>query len=204
MRNLLIYTLLTLTTPVFCQEILTIGDIPCSIQGNAQRVNDRLLNIYKNRYTYPTPNDIDPDFNWTELAKPGDDRDQYNNNNAAVLRGYVFAVKMSEPETCNCKSKDPNFRDTHIILTPNASEAGIATQVIVEVTPRLRAMMASKGVDWSQTALKNLKGQFIEVTGWLFYDYKHGDKSAKIEKEETATRSTAWEIHPITSIKIIK
>ena len=76
-------------------------------------------------------------------------------------------------------------------------------QIIVEVTPRMRFLMKQKGIDWSQAALKKLHGRTIEVQGWLLYDFKHGDQSAKIrQKTKGVTRSTAWEIHPVTGIWI--
>ena len=65
-------------------------------------------------------------------------------------------------------------------------------------------MMRKKGIDWSHEALKKLQGKKVEIQGWLFYDYRHGENSAKIRKTGKITRSTAWEIHPVTRITILK
>ena len=112
---------------------------------------------------------------------------------------------MGGAETCNCNSKTREFRDTHIVITPDDSQTGISNQVVLEITPRMRAIMATKGIDWSQEALKKLRGKYIEVEGWLFYDYNHGDKSEKVKKKtKGVTRATAWEIHPITRLLLIK
>ena len=199
----LIYFLITSTT-VFGQANFIIDEQPCGLEGTAKRVNDKQLNRLKNRSVAPTKGQIDPFFNWAELAKFEDDRNKFSVEKGAILRGYVLRVKMSEAETCNCNSKTPDFRDTHLIITPDAENTGVLNQIIIEVTPRLRAQMQASGVDWSQEALKKLRGKYIEIEGWLFYDYNHGNQSAKIrQKTKGVTRSTAWEIHPVTALKVI-
>lgn len=205
MYKILVFSFLTLGTNLFGQDVFMIDDAPCPLEGSAKRVNDKQYNRLKNRSIAPTKTQIDPNFNWTELAKFEDDRNKFSAQKGAILRGYVLRVKMSPAETCNCNSKTPDFRDTHLIITPDAEQTGVLNQVVLEITPRLRAIMAEKGVDWSQEALKKLRGQYIEVEGWLFYDYNHGNQSAKIrQKTKGVTRSTAWEIHPITRFSLIK
>jgi hypothetical protein len=205
MYKLFIFYFLLVTTTAFGQDIFPIDQKDCGMEGTAKMANDRKLNRLKNRFIAPIATQIDPSFNWTELAKQEDDRAKFNAEKGAIIRGYVVSVSMGGAETCNCNTKSPEFRDTHIVITPDNVKTGITNQVVIEITPRLRAIMATKGVDWSQGALKKLKGKYIEVEGWLFYDYKHGDKSTKIKKNSKATtRSTAWEIHPITRLKIIK
>ena len=172
--------------------------------GSAKRKNDQALNLLKNRYKSPQKADFDPNFNWTELAKFEDDSRKFDVNKAAILRGYVLRVSMSGKETCNCNSQNPDFRDTHIIITPSKDQKGVLDQIVIEVTPRMRLLMKQKGIDWSQTALKKLVGKTIEVQGWLLYDFKHGDQAAKVvNKKKGVTRSTSWEIHPITNLKIM-
>lgn len=203
MRKILIVLLLVSNTPLFSQNVLDIDGIGCPLEGSAKRKNDQALNRLKNRFVMPLQTDFDTRFNWTELSKFEDDRDKFDGNKAAILRGYVLRVRMSEKETCNCNSMNPDFRDTHIILTPSKNQKGVLDQIVIEVTPRMRLLMKEKGIDWSQAALKKLVGKTIEVQGWLFYDFKHGDQSAKVtQKTKGVTRSTAWEIHPVTSINI--
>ena len=205
MYKLLILSFLAFPKTIFSQDVFTIDDTPCSMEGSAKRANDKQYNRLKNRYIAPTKTQISTDFNWTELAIFEDDRAKFNVGNGAILRGYVLRVRMSEAETCNCNSKTPEFRDTHLIITPDAEQTGVLNQIVVEITPRMRAIMATKGVDWSQAALKKLKGKNIEVEGWLFYDYPHGNQSAKVrQKTKGVTRSTSWEIHPITRLTVIK
>ena len=204
MYKLLIVCLGLLTNPLFSQDILDTDVVPCPMAGSAKRKNDQALNLLKNRYIAPQKADFDPNFNWTELAKFEDDSRKFEVKKAAILRGYVLRVNMSGKETCNCNSENPDFRDTHIILTPSKEQRGVLDQIVLEVTPRLRFLMQQKGVDWSQVALKKLVGKTIEVQGWLLYDFKHGDQAAKVmQKKKGVTRSTSWEIHPVTSISVL-
>lgn len=205
MSKLLVFIFTLCANGVFCQEILTIDGADCGMEGSAKRADIKRLNLLKNRYTAPQKSEITTDFNWTTLSETEDDRAKFSSKKGVILRGYVLKVTMGGAETCNCGSKTPEFRDTHIVLTPDAAQTGLLSQMVVEVTPRMRAVMAQRGVDWSQAALKKLRGKQIEVEGWLMYDNEHGDKSAKVkQKTKGATRSTAWEIHPITRLKVIE
>ena len=204
MHRVIFAFLLISHTSLFCQAFFEIDGLPCPLQGSAVRKPDQSINKLKNRTTLPKQSDFDAIFNWTELSKFEEDSRKFEDNKAAILRGYVLRVRMSAKETCNCNSESPEYRDTHIILTPNKGQTGVLNQIIVEVTPRMRFLMKKQGIDWSQAALKKLHGRTIEVQGWLLYDFKHGDQSAKIrQKTKGVTRSTAWEIHPVTSIKIL-
>ena len=203
MLKYLIISFLVVPTIIFGQADFMVDEQPCGLEGSAKPANVKQLNRLKNRSAAPTKAQIDPQFNWAELAKFEDDRNKFSFEKGAILRGYVLRVKMSEAETCNCNSKTPDFRDTHLIITPDAENTGVLNQIVVEITPRLRAQMQARGVDWSQEALKKLRGKYVEIEGWLFYDYNHGNESAKIrQKTKGVTRSTAWEIHPVTTLKV--
>jgi hypothetical protein len=195
---------LSTASPLFSQETLDVDDSPCGMEGSAKRASDKTLNRFKNRYTLPRESDFDAHFNWDELEKEGDDRKRFSTESAAILRGYVLSIRAGSVETCNCNSKNPTFQDTHIIITPSAEKTAVQQQVVIEVTPRLRLLMKEKGIDWSHEALKKLRGKKVEIQGWLFYDYRHGENSSKIRKTGKITRSTAWEIHPVTKITVLK
>ncbi|MDZ7880644.1 MAG: hypothetical protein U5L45_23415 [Saprospiraceae bacterium] len=204
MLKTLCFALLCATTPTFSQDIFTVDNQPCGLEGSAKRINDKQLNRLKNRSIAPTTAQINGNFNWISLSDRADDRSKFSTQNGAILTGYVLRVSMSAAETCNCNSKTPEFRDTHIVITPDATQTGVLNQVVIEITPRMRAVMKARGIDWSQEALRKLRGKMIEVEGWLFYDYNHGDQSAKVrQKTRGVTRSTAWEIHPITRLTVL-
>ncbi len=149
------------------------------------------LNRLKNRYTAPQPSEINPAITMAALVAPGDDANRWSNNEAAEIIGYVWNVK------------DEADGDTHIELVPNPEHR--EQKVIVEVTPRWRAIMAQQGVDWSTAALRDtIRGRWVHVRGWMLFDTDSRNAS-----ENTATgrrhnwRWTAWEIHPITSIELV-
>ena len=77
---------------------------------------------------------------------------------------------------------------------------------MVEVTPNLRDWATARGIDWSEETLQGqLVGHWFEFEGWLYFDVGHAEES-----ENTAAgkpdnwRATAWEIHPITKITVIR
>ena len=204
MYQVVIVFLLISHTSIFCQSVFDVEGVPCPLEGSAKRKHDQGINKLKNRTAFPKQSDFDATFNWAELSKFDEDSRKFDENKAGILRGYVLRVRMSGKETCNCNSENPEFRDTHIILTPSKEKTGVLNQIIVEVTPHMRFLIQKQGVDWSQAALKKLHGRTIEVQGWLLYDFKHGNQSANIrQKTKGVTRSTAWEIHPVTRIKIL-
>jgi len=75
--------------------------------------------------------------------------------------------------------------------------------VIVEVTPRWRAMMKLQGVDWSTNSLqKTLPGHWVRVRGWLLFDLEHAGEAENTNPGHPRNwRATAWEIHPVTGIE---
>jgi hypothetical protein len=77
--------------------------------------------------------------------------------------------------------------------------------VIVEITPRLRAQMKEKGVDWATPTLKKqIEGKWIKVTGWLLFDSMHFGEAENTNPGGSHNwRATCWEIHPITSLEVL-
>ncbi|MBI2966588.1 MAG: hypothetical protein HYY40_02085 [Bacteroidetes bacterium] len=165
------------------------------------------LNRLKNRYRFPEIEDIDTSITLKSLLKEGDDRNRFNENKAVIVNGYVYEVKMGSVETCNCKSKSPQFRDTHIELILSTWDHEKEMRVIAEVTPRMRNQMAKRGVDWSTAKLKEtLTGKFVSIEGWLLLDAEHLNDAYNTDsldiKGNTNWRATAWEIHPVTEIRV--
>ena len=200
-------TCLLILAPQFTlgQDVISIDGIDCDIHGSAhQERPEYRLNEYKNRYNFPTKSDYVTGITLNDLISSGND-EQFPIDKAVILTGYVFNVKMGGVETCNCKTTDPAYRDTHIELTPDDQHTGPEYRVIVEVTPRIRAILAAKGIDWSTETLKEtLIGHKVKISGWLFYDAEHkGQAFATNPSNEKDWRATCWEIHPITYIKVI-
>jgi hypothetical protein len=140
------------------------------------------------------------------MLAPGADYTRFDSNKGATIRGYVMSVKVGGIESCNCKAKNEIDRDTHIglALAPGAPKN---QWVIVEVTPRLRLQMKGKA-DWSTKALENketgILNKWVEVSGWLLFDFAHVNEAENTKPGNKGNwRATCWEIHPITSMKVL-
>lgn len=161
------------------------------------------LNILKNRRQLPQDRDYDNQITLDALLRPGDDSNRWSDTSAARLEGYVVDVMDGSIEAANCYSL--LRRDTHIevALTENASPR---ERVELEVTPRMRRWASERGWDWSTGALKSeLVGHWCRFEGWLFFDTRHAEESENTNPNGAENwRATAWEIHPLTSIEVIR
>jgi hypothetical protein len=177
----------------------------CPMEGDARSPAVRALNRLKNRYTAPSPEQINPKITLATILAPGNDIGRWKVKDGAQIVGYVFDVKPGGIETVNCHARNLADRDTHIELVLDPMNTRAANRMIVEVTPRWRVLMGTQGMDWSTRALRDkLLGRWVRVTGWMLFDVEH-----KNEAENTAPgrprnwRATAWEIHPVTSIEVV-
>ena len=177
----------------------------CGMEGDAVASAVQASDRLKNRYTAPQPAEVDSQVSLAALLRPGDDRTRWDERRGAVIVGYVHDVKPGGIETVNCKARDPQFRDTHIELVLDPMTADGSQRVIVEVTPRWRALMAARGMDWStRTLRRQYLGRWVRVTGWLLFDAEHANASQNTAPEHPANwRATAWEVHPITSVEVV-
>ena len=177
----------------------------CALEGDARSPRVRALNELKNRAAIPSARDIDSSVTMQSLLAPGADAGRFNTRRAATISGYVADVKVGGVETVNCHAALPADRDTHIELTLEPNNADEAKHVIVEVTPRWRSEMATRGEDWSTPALRRqLLGRWIEVTGWLLYDEEHEPNAEHTHRgRANIWRATVWEVHPITAMRIL-
>jgi hypothetical protein len=208
MQCITFLVILVLSTSVSAQTTIQTDMGPCGLHGKAKKnTKEYDPNALKNRYNLPGTDDMDTSQISLDHLMTNADPNAFPTDKAISITGYVFNVKVGGIESCNCKAKKAQYRDTHIELTPDADHTDSNFRVIVEVTPRLRNLMLKKGINWSTTTLKKkLIGHTIEVTGWLFYDAEHEDQaSANDPNDEIGRknfRATCWEIHPITSLSI--
>ena len=184
----------------------TIDD--CPIEGLTHNPKLMELNRLKNRTLFPQASDYykyDVDISLAKMLAPGDDRERWNSDMAAEITGYVYDVKIGGVETCNCKAKDPAHRDTHIELVLDPMNGGGADKIIVEVTPRIRNIMAAKGVNWSTKGLRDkILGRRVRVKGWLLFDEEHLMQAENTNPgNERNWRKSCWELHPVTSIEVV-
>jgi hypothetical protein len=175
----------------------------CPSVGIALTSRAMHLHSLKNRTALPQAADFDSRVTLDTLLQPGDDSSRWSTDRAARIQGEVIDVENARPEATNCFS--PCRRDIHILI---ATRKGAAKNehVVVEVTPKLRDWATEQGIDWSEKTLQaQLVGHWCEFEGWLYFDAGHAEES-----ENTAAgnpdnwRATAWEIHPITKITVIR
>lgn len=163
----------------------------------------RAINRLKNRTRLPQPSDFDDRVTLDALLQPGGDRDRWPEASAARLEGYVVRVMAGSVESANCYS----FlrRDTHIEVAL-APEAAPRERVELEVTPRIREWARAQGWDWSTTALAGeLPGHWCAFEGWLLFDTGHTGEAENTNSGDAKNwRATAWELHPVTAIKVIR
>lgn len=175
----------------------------CPSAGFALTTKARNLHRLKNRTALPQPADFDSRITLDELLQPGDDRNRWSTNHAARVQGEVIDVAYARPEATNCFS--PCRRDIHILLA-NRKDAAKNEQVVVEVTPKLRDWATERGMDWSEQTLQaQLVGHWCEFEGWLYFDAGHAEESENIAAHNPNNwRATAWELHPVTKITVIR
>lgn len=176
----------------------------CGMSGSGKSANLKALNQLKNRYNAPQDSQIEQSITLSAVLAPGDDKTRWNSSSGAEVMGYVLDVKPGGGETCNCGKTDPAHTDAHIELVLNSTDTAQTKSVVAEVTPRLRAIMKSKGTDWSKKMLrKQFRGKWIKVRGWMMFDTQHANAAENTNPGGAKNwRATAWEIHPVTEIQI--
>lgn len=175
----------------------------CPSAGIALTSETRRLHRLKNRTALPREADFDSRVTLAALLQPGDDRNRWSTDRAARVQGQVIDVAYAGSEAANCFS--PCRRDIHILIATRDG-ATKSEQVVVEVTPKLRDWAAAQGIDWSEETLRaQLLNHWCEFEGWLYFDAGHVEESENISPgKPTNWRATAWEIHPITKITVIR
>lgn len=70
----------------------------------------------------------------------------------------------------------------------------------------LTSATTSPVFDWSEKNLQaTLVGHWVEFEGWLYFDVGHADQAENTAPgNSTNWRGTAWEIHPVTRILVVR
>ena len=169
----------------------------CPRVGIALTSRARELHRLKNRTQLPEAGDFDLRVTLDALLQAGDDSSRWSNERAARIQGEVIDVAYARPEATNCFN--PCRRDIHIVLG-TYKDARKNEQVIVEVTPNLRGQNQDEATLQSQ-----LVGHWVEFEGWLYFDEGHAKESENTAPGRADNwRATAWEIHPVTKITVIR
>ena len=177
--------------------------LDCPNAGIAFTARASYLHRLKNRTAFPQVADFDSRVTLDALLQPGDESGRWSNDRAARVQGFVIDVGYARPEATNCFN--PCQRDVHILIATHGGAAK-TEQVVVEVTPSWQKWAAQQGFDWSAPALhEQLVGHWCEFEGWLYFDAGHAEESENVHPNQPGNwRATAWEIHPVTKIAVIK
>jgi hypothetical protein len=177
----------------------------CGLDGSAKTATLKKLNQLKNRYVAPQPKEVDQSITLSAILAPGNDKTRWSSTSSAEVTGYVLGVKPGGGETCNCGKTDPAHIDTHIELVLKSTDTAGNQSVVVEVTPRMRAIMRANGTDWSTKTLgKQIFGKWVKVRGWMMLDSQHTNVAENTNPGDAKNwRATAWEIHPVTDIQVV-
>ena len=175
----------------------------CPSPGAALSPSGREFMRLKNRDAEPSPRDFDDGVTLEALLRPGEDRARWSESRAGRVEGYVIEVVEGGVEAANCYSY--RERDTHVHIAPRA-DAPRTEWVVLEVTPRGRESARARGLDWSAEALRReLVGRRCRFEGWLLFDRGHADESENTAPGARGNwRATAWELHPVTAIEVLK
>jgi hypothetical protein len=175
----------------------------CPSTGIALTSRARHLHRLKNRTAFPQGADFDASVTLEKLLAAGDDTHRWATDRAARVEGEVIDVAYAGSEATNCFN--PNRRDIHILVATHKG-AEKNEQVVVEVTPNWADWASAHALDWSeQTLHSQLVGHWVQFEGWLYFDLGHAT-----EAENTAPgnpenwRATAWELHPVTKITVLR
>jgi hypothetical protein len=174
----------------------------CPTAGIALTSRARQQHRLKNRTALPQAGDFDSRVTLDALLQRGDDTNRWSTERAARIQGLVIDVADAGAEAANCWN--PCRRDIHILIATR-KDAPKIEQVVVEVTPKLRDWAAQQGIDWSEETLQSqLVGHWCEFEGWLYFDAGHDDESENIKPGKPGNwRGTAWEVHPVTGIRVV-
>jgi hypothetical protein len=178
----------------------------CPPEGDAKTPALQRLNRLKNRSRAPGPSQFNRSITMTAMLAPGDDTDRWSSAMAAQITGFVVDVRPGGSETVNCRATDAPHTDTHIEIAVDSSDTAPNRLVIVEVTPRGRAIVAAKRppMDWSTANLRRiLVGKRVVIRGWMMFDAQHWNAAENTAPGHSGNwRATAWEIHPVTGMQL--
>ena len=172
-----------------------------SHNGKPPKLDIQKLNILKNRNTQPKSSEIDKSITLEKILNSKDDQNCFKNNSGVIIEGYIFKAKDEPGESCNCYSTDPKDLDVHVYISTNKNARSIADCAVIEVTNYSKQLHPEWNAKYFNT---HYKGHKVQITGWMMYDFEHTNVSYESNHNaSTIQRKTVWEVHPITTVKVI-
>src|SRR2546425_13272308 len=84
----------------------------------------------------------------SRVLPTGKNTRRWSDNSAAEIEGIVFDVESTELKQ-PIATRDLADRDTHLEIVRSMEDSGSTRRMVVEITPRLRAILLARGLDWS-------------------------------------------------------
>jgi hypothetical protein len=106
-----------------------------------------------------------------------------------------------EATNCDVPPSDKTGIDYHMWLVDTVDkDKDRRFSAVVEMTPRWRQANPA----YTQAALQALvdQGAQVRISGWRTFDYEHPEQMKTNSAGRPPTRSTLWEIHPITMVEV--
>ncbi len=170
-------------------------------KGNSLKTELQQLNLLKNRNTQPKSSEIDKKITLEKIMNSKDDPNAFKTSSGVIIEGYIFKAKDEGGESCNCYSNDPKDLDVHVYISNNKYIKSIAECTVIEVSKYSKQLHPEWCANYFNT---HYKGHKVQVTGWMMYDFEHKNVSNETNPNSSKChRKTVWEVHPITSVKII-
>jgi len=173
----------------------------CPDSGATRNHKIAQLNVLKNRNVV-TDSRRAKAITLDSVLAPGKDENRFSNTDFVVMDGWVTKFKDGGPESCNCKSRYVSDWDIHIVVgkTPDSPEDSC---MVVEVTAKSKIKM---GITDARKFGRTILHHEIRIYGYMMWDFEHSKNSVNTAKPGTRDifRKTAWEIHPVTEIDMIR
>jgi hypothetical protein len=150
----------------------------------------------------PTDDEIDDTVTLEELLEPGDDSMRWTAHSGAAIEGFVLDIHPAWP-VGPCPAPRPDAETVLELTTdPNIFDPG--HRFFVVVTTAVRQKMAAAGKDWRRSMLQaRYLRRRVRIRGWL--EFAKDQASCAVNTADfgaAAARATAWQIRPVTSIKL--
>ncbi|MGA8763323.1 MAG: hypothetical protein WB562_10705 [Candidatus Sulfotelmatobacter sp.] len=116
-----------------------------------------------------------------------------------VVRIVAFVISahpsnVGSGESVNCKRKDAESNDIHIVLGKNSNQDEECSSVTAEMSPHFRPDT------WTPDNMNHNNARLFRFTGHLFFDASH--KPCSGSTGPNPKRSSLWEIHPVYAVEI--
>ncbi|HTA84215.1 MAG TPA: hypothetical protein VK783_14820 [Bacteroidia bacterium] len=166
----------------------------CPLEGRTPNDMARKVNLLKNRDV--AAGTVNPAITLDSILRGGpEDTGRYKITDYATITGYVMEAEDIGPESCNCFSTDSSKQNLRIYVGQSVNSWKDSV-FVVEVTAKYKQQHPQLNGD-------ALIGQQITVTGMMMYNFEAKKFTLNGNKTSRKTdRKTAWEICPVTDLKV--